>query len=340
MDRGKTKLTCYECGSSYSLDLSRISAKTKYIKCLKCSKPIPILTRLIKGKPTGSASQKEEPPAEPPKQPEQTPATLSSASFLWNTDSYDDEDSGGEDGWLATYGDMMSILLIFFVLLFSISSIDKKKYEIVAQSVSTALGGSPAVVRNNPPASTELPAAGGSAGALHDLQESVLEEKNLLSVLRAQFEQFIVQNGLSDKIALFDEDKGLVLTVTDVLMFDSGKAEIRPEVLPYLNRMGAILGNIDNEIVVEGHTDDTPISTDRFSSNWELSVMRATNVIHFFMDRCGIEASRLSAAGYAYYQPRYEPSSADRAKNRRIEVVVRRKYDEEVADQVLSIPQD
>ena len=162
-------------------------------------------------------------------------------------------------------------------------------------------------------------------------------ELDLFAGLKGQLEGFIVDNHLQDKFVVVDEDQGLALIAQDLAMFAAGSATIRQEVQPYLLKIGAILQQIDHNIVVEGHTDNIPINTTRFSSNWELSVMRATNVIHFLTAQSFLDPTRLTAAGYAFYRPRYDMTSAAKARNRRIEVIIRKKYSRQLVDELLQL---
>lgn len=249
--------------------------------------------------------------------------------------------------WLATYGDMMSILLIFFILLFAISTVDMRKFQSAMTSISTALGGKitfpkagatpalPSAPESIVELKARLEAARKLAAPLEAFKQEVHAEDRAFSSLRTELNEFIKNNQLHDKISLVDEDKGLVVIVRDMVMFDLGRAEIRPNLLPYFNKMASIFKKLKNHIVVEGHTDDLPIrGAGEFSSNWELSVMRATNVVHFFISQCGLDPSRLSAAGYAFYRPRYKPPESE--KNRRIELVVERKYSRKLVDELLA----
>jgi chemotaxis protein MotB len=353
----KTVTTCYECGARFSIDLSKLPATVFSIKCLNCGKAVPILSRLAKAK-AGKSSGSMPGPATSSKQETRS----ISADPLENQDLHafgEKSPSEGADGsddnmlWLATYGDMMSILLIFFVLMFAISTIDKRKFEVAMTSISQALGGKISFPAGPPsPLPAPFPEPAPTPESLDELQKRVEAAKNLpspletfkhdaqterkaLSALRQQLSGFIDEHHLQDKFMLLDENEGLVLIAQDMIMFDLGRAEIRPEVLANLQKIGIILGAIGNNIVVEGHTDDLPISSARFASNWELSVMRATNVVHFFISQCGLNPSRLAAAGYAFYKPRHSNNTPDREKNRRIEVVVKKKYSDDLVDELL-----
>lgn len=316
MAAGKTKLTCYGCGASYSLDLNKVPADRKALKCLKCGKLIPILDRVL---PAGGQDEASD-------QPEAAPRAAAAVAAASALEAVDQAGPGGPppepeeqgDSWLALYGDMMSILLIFFILMFAISTIDKAKFQSVIQAVSQALGGSikyEGRLDITPPSPMEV------------LKGRMAQEQSQLKQLQGKLQRMIEQNNLQDAFNLVNEPKGLVLIGRDIAMFDSGKADIKPGIRPMLARVADLLAGIANDIVVEGHTDDVPINTPQFASNWELSAQRATNVVRFLLDRGKINPARLSAAGYAYFRPRHPHGSADSAKNRRIEIVIKKRYD-------------
>lgn len=332
MEGTKERITCYECGASYSLNLAKLPDTTEFFQCLKCGKQVPILRRLIKEKPPTDLAAVEKKRTRSPEE------SISSAAFdpygeegSWDHSSSDED--GEQGNWLATLADMFSILLIFFIMMFAISAVDRKKFETVMQSINQALGGN--IVFLHEPAKSEGPKALPPPSVLDNLRNAVQVEKQLLYALREQLEGFIAEQQLQGTFVLVEDNDALVIIAQDMLMFDSGSAEIREEIRSHLARIAIILKQIKNEIVVEGHTDDVPIRTSRFSSNWDLSVMRATRVIHYFIEECGLNPSRLSAAGYAYFRPRYSLASEDRGKNRRIEVLIKKKYTDELINELI-----
>jgi chemotaxis protein MotB len=329
----KTKVTCYECGSSYSLDLSRLAPQVHKIKCMKCGKPVPILQRVLQAKTEAKPTPSEDEPKSSKKETPPADFQLYSDPDMAITETADGGEEGG--GWLASYGDMITILMAFFVLMFAISNVDKKKFEIAMQSVNNALGGTLTFPRVDAPSSSSSTSKTIPPNPLDLFKTQVQTEKDTLAAVREQLQKFIVENRLQDRFTLLDENDGLVLIAQDMTMFDLGRAEIHADVLVFLRKIGAILRVIENDIAVEGHTDDLPIHSGRFSSNWELSVMRATNVVHFLVAECGLDPKRLAAAGYAYYRPRFALDSSEKEKNRRIEMVVRKKYADNLVDELL-----
>lgn len=231
------------------------------------------------------------------------------------------DDHVGENEWLAIYGDMMSLLLVFFVLMLAISDIDKEKFQAVINSISQSMGGKPIVVYIE-------------ADPKDVIMEKITAEQEKVVQLKNELTEFVKANNLENEFAVEEEDGGLRIRVEGGSVFDSGSAMIRPEMRQKLMDVGDIVFPLSNEIVIEGHTDNVPIKTPKFASNWELSTARATNIVHFFSERLPIDPARLSAAGYAYYRPLYPFDSADNGKNRRIEVFIRKEFSTELAKQI------
>ncbi len=345
MKGDKKKIFCHECGASYSIDISKIPETTRYFKCLKCGHRVPLLSRLVKPK------KRRCPDAAPCKdgkgqKGESTDDCATSWSCLeadgWSGAATDHAmDDGEGDSWLAVYGDIMSLLLIFFILMFAISTINRKKFETVMEAVSKALGGHVSYATVRPPVAAPLPRKQPPVPQneiiLDKIKRQIAEDNAGLSAVLAKLSRLINENSLQDKFMLLQETKGIVIVTRDMSMFDRGSADIKDNIKPFLQQIGTILKQIDNDILVEGHTDDIPIHSARFSSNWELSVMRATNVVHFLAQNCAIKPDRLGAAGYAYFRPRYPMNSPDKVKNRRIEIIVKRKYADQAAAQLMRL---
>jgi chemotaxis protein MotB len=128
---------------------------------------------------------------------------------------------------------------------------------------------------------------------------------------------------MSKNVSTSIDERGLVISMNDTLLFDTGKADIRPEFQQELTEMGKILNQLGNYIRIEGHTDNVPISNDEYSSNWKLSCDRASNVTEFLIMKSGIQPQKLSAIGYGEYRPIADNSSeAGKAKNRRVDIII------------------
>lgn len=326
----KSKITCFGCQASYRLDLDKLPPGVNELKCLKCGAMMPILDRVLPSKEPVPDAQETASPEDAPQKAakEQKPAGG------WDQVAGDpDEDDEPEEGesWLAIYGDMMSILMIFFVLMFAMSSIDKGKFKTAMESISQALGGN--YQYQIPPADM----APQTPNAIKQLQQNIQGDEEALLAVRAQLKKLISRSGMGQNFAVKNEPKGLVLIGQDVAMFDSGKAQVKPSVRGFLQKVGGLLSGSNRKVVVEGHTDNVPINTPQFPSNWELSVMRAANVVRFLIKSAHLDPKRISAAGYSYFRPRHPFDSPDNAKNRRIEIVILRKVDKTLMRRIYRI---
>jgi len=269
-----------------------------------------------------------------------------------------------EERWLLTYADMLTLLFALFMVLFSISSVNISKYQVLQQSLKAAFSGSilsggHAILQSgsestsaHTPATAEIPSivplvptptsrsssSTGSANtpakpltsaqlqaALNSMSASVSEQDTFVA-LKQKMDAYAKAHGFGDKVQTIIERRGLVVRVlTDNLLFESGSATLQPGADQLLDEVAQLL-NLDpsHPITVEGHTDNQPIATAQFPSNWELSTTRATNVVRFLISR-SVNRYRLGAVGYADLHPiASNATAAGRAKNRRVEIVLMR----------------
>lgn len=235
-----------------------------------------------------------------------------------------EECKAGAPEWMTTYGDLVTLLMCFFVLLFAFSEIDAQKFEAVMQSFQ----GSAGVMQSG----ESLTDAELIFQAMPE--EQVAEPKqeiDELKILKEAVEDYIQENQLQADILVELESRGLLLRFEDNALFDSGKADLRTDSLKTLKFLGDILQTdefIDRYVRVEGHTDNVPINTLRFPSNWELSTARATSVVRYFVEDVTMEPRRFSASGYGEYFPVANNDTADgRQQNRRVDVVILRELE-------------
>ncbi|WP_234978068.1 flagellar motor protein MotB [Halanaerobium kushneri] len=222
-------------------------------------------------------------------------------------------DEGGSPAWMTTFGDMMTLLLVFFVLLYSFSTMDVEKFKGFISALQSQLG----VLEGG---QTITPNPNIDAGTLGE--DYAQAPQNIRQVMR-ELNNYIEANNLGDRVNVENKRKGLVISLTGEILYELGRAEIRDQGREVLAMISDILKDIPNDIMIEGHTDDLPIRTDEFPSNWELSTARAVNVIKFLIEERNFDPARLSAAGYSEYRPVAENTTAEgRAENRRVEVVV------------------
>jgi chemotaxis protein MotB len=244
------------------------------------------------------------------------------------------------NGWLTTYSDMITLCLTFFVLLYSFSSLDSWKWRSVVISLKGALGvmdGGESVFEG--PLNPEINPQQGSIGdkgkydpEIEDLEDYLKyqEETKRLEQVKAILSEYLRGEGLEANITLSLEERGLVIRFEDSVLFAKGKADILPQAVTVLNKLSAVFGGMDNYIRIEGHTDNLPIHTRQFPSNWELSTTRATNVLRFLLDE-GVSGERLSAVGYGEFHPiAPNDNEEDRRKNRRVDIVIIRESQQKI----------
>jgi chemotaxis protein MotB len=217
-------------------------------------------------------------------------------------------ETAGMMRWLLTYADMITLMLALFIILFAMSTISRVKVQQFAKSVSAGFDNVWTV--NQPP-------NGGANG------EQSFEASSSIPAIQKELEKYVKLNHLEQQVQVHAESRGLVVTLlSDKTFYDSGSAEIRPEALKVLHGIAPILKRNDNGIAVEGFTDNVPISTAQYRSNWELSAARATNVLEV-LQADGIAGARMSEAGYGEYHPRNgNVSDADKQQNRRVDIVL------------------
>ncbi|MFD1019065.1 flagellar motor protein MotS [Thalassobacillus hwangdonensis] len=250
------------------------------------------------------------------------------------------EDKGAPK-WMVTYSDMMTLILVFFILLFSMSQIDLVKFEAIAESFRNRMifdfYPSPVEMENpteqsspqeNGKTSNEFETPTNQTNSTDYDAESRQTQGNdrgeeSLEQLVNEVEQFLKQNELNDVISASRTDRGVVLVLQEQLLFESGEAEILESGQPFLVKVGTLLKNIPNHIKVEGHTDSRPISTFRYPSNWELSGARASSVIRYISSATELDATRFSAVAYGDTRPNVPNDSPENLKkNRRVEIVI------------------
>ncbi|MFZ5352074.1 MAG: OmpA family protein [Bacillota bacterium] len=233
-----------------------------------------------------------------------------------------EEGKKGAPEWLATYGDMMTLLLCFFVLLFAMSSIDAQKFEALVQSLSGAIGvlDSGSTVQLQPMINSY---PNDSPIEDEDEYKQAAEEEEL-DELKQQIEEFLEENQLQDSIVLEINERGLLVRFLDKVLFDSGKADLRPEALEIMNMVAELLNENSRNIRIEGHTDNRPINTARFPSNWELSTQRACNVLKYLIQK-NVLPERLAPTGYADTKPIDTNDTPEgRQNNRRVDIIILR----------------
>jgi chemotaxis protein MotB len=231
-----------------------------------------------------------------------------------DNDLPEEEPEEGAPEWMVTFGDMMSLLMVFFVLIVSFSTMDIIKYRNLVGSLREAFGakdasfmmgksGSPTFINVTPQKRTS------------DAQSRVQTEERTRKEVRSL--------GVDDEVEVAQTEQGVALRVKGNLLFDTGKAALRPGARGLLAKIAVILKKHPNTILVEGHTDNIPISTALFKSNWELSAARASAVVRDFIEFDGISPTQLGVMGMADTRPIGSNFTREgRARNRRVDFVL------------------
>ena len=245
-----------------------------------------------------------------------------------------DEEHENHERWLITYADMITLLMVLFIVLFAMGQVDAAKFDKLQSGLGTAFGGEPRPILNGgsgvfegsgPPAIVAVEAAAGRALKEKEAREAAVEaDFDALEGAKDQITKDLAAQGLGDRVRFRHEARGLVVSVvTDAVLFDAGSATLRPEGQAVLDGLAKAVVGLPNSVVIEGHTDDRPIASAVFPSNWELSTGRAGSVLRYLVSAHGLPTSRASSTGYADQRPVADNSTeANRAANRRVEVVL------------------
>jgi len=252
-----------------------------------------------------------------------------------------------DERWLLTYADMITLLMALFMVLFSISSVNISKYQVLQHALQKAfiggvLDGGKGVQQGNPTRISGVQTATPSGSVdssfnifTHTLvgsktnpaakAKAAAKEQNTLLEVQRRVEDYARKHGFANDISTSIDQRGLVIRLlTNNLVFDSGEATLKATAFPLLGRVARLIVSmsIRNPISVEGNTDNVPISSSEFPSNWELSTSRATAVLEFLIHH-GVAQSHLAAVGYADQNP-VAPNTTPqgRALNRRVDIVV------------------
>lgn len=228
------------------------------------------------------------------------------------------EKAPNHERWLITYADLITLLMIFFILMYTISNVNSKKFAQLSASLSDALvGNNSGFFIGEAPGPVQVEGKVQTPG-------SKAEEKKAMEDAAKKIEGMLKEKGLAaGKVGVWPEERGLVVSLKETLLFARGSAEINPAARDVIKKIGEVLVTLKNPVRVEGHTCDLPIHTAQFPSNWELSTARATNVVKLLISEVKFQPNRLSATGYAETRPlQPNTSETNRQKNRRVDIVV------------------
>ncbi|MHB8170896.1 MAG: flagellar motor protein MotB [Thermincolia bacterium] len=225
-----------------------------------------------------------------------------------------------DETWLIPYADMLTLLLALFIVMFAMSQVDKQKLAKMSEEFNIIFSGGSGVIEKQDSTiiPIETPTMSHTNGSIEDKKM-----KEIKKALEAEIEK----KGYSDKVKVVLNREGLEVSIQDVVLFKSGEAEVLNEVSPLLLKIAGMLSNLQNNIKILGHTDNIPINTHNFRSNWELSAMRAINVMNFMVDIGGLRPEKFSIQAHGEYMPKFSNSTEEgRTKNRRVEILIVRMY--------------
>ncbi|MEC1522150.1 flagellar motor protein MotB [Neobacillus niacini] len=233
-----------------------------------------------------------------------------------------DHEDHVDESWLIPYADLLTLLLALFIVLYAASTVDKEKYQSIMESFQSELTGTKIESQQaglSPNPSSPQPEIGLP-------EEEVKSETNdkELDVLRQQLESYIQNNSLEDMVSLEETEKGIEVSLKDVVLFDSGRADLKERSYQTLNGLVGLINTVPNPISIEGHTDNVPAHNTIYKTNWELSAARAASVLHYFESQ-NVQANRMQFSGFGEYQPLFpNDSDENRQSNRRVTVVILR----------------
>ena len=235
------------------------------------------------------------------------------------------EESVSHERWLVSYSDFVTLLFAFFVVLFATTYHDNQSIRKLANAIHNGFQSMGAFTGDGAPTS---PAVESENGATHLESDASKDRTTVGSVadmqeLRRQLEAAIGKELANHEVVLRITPEGFVISLKELGFFDSGQAKLLPGAAAKLKRIAKVLSRPGLEIRVEGHSDDQPIHTDEFRSNWELSAARAMNVLLLLVDDAGFDPTRISASGYGQYRPVADNATPEgRKMNRRVDLVV------------------
>ncbi|WFA84757.1 MULTISPECIES: flagellar motor protein MotB [Paenibacillus] len=259
------------------------------------------------------------------------------------------------DRWMITYADLITLLLIFFVIMYAMSNLDSGKYDVVTQSLQNTFNASDSIlelgeglgekpgqtITETPPSEVQgedpsdgegNPSDSGTATPdndnkpLTEREEQFRSQEQELQNLFNVITQYIEDNKLENQIFVADKPQGLSITLSDRFLFDQGQAALKDGAAPTLSKLASLFRDLNTVVSIEGHTDNIPVGANStYKDNWELSGERALSVLRFFLDTEKLNPDGFQYAGYADTRPTGDnTTAAGRQKNRRVEITVLR----------------
>ncbi|MGE3507424.1 MAG: OmpA family protein [Vicinamibacterales bacterium] len=219
------------------------------------------------------------------------------------------------DRWIISYADFVTLLFAFFTTLYAASTVDVAKLSTVAQGLQTAFD-APAI-----PTTSVDGVVGGTGREVLDGGRAVVDSQ--IAYVRTQVETELAEAVQAGQVEINRDRRGLIISIPETGAFPVGSADLSPALEAVMARLAQALERLPNAVRIEGHTDNVPIRTARFASNWDLSAARAISVVDVLLSRAAVSPSRISVAGYGEHRPRVSNTTpGGRSRNRRVDIVV------------------
>lgn len=229
-----------------------------------------------------------------------------------------EEEHENSERWLVTYADLITLLLAFFIVMYSMSKVDMKKFGAMTAAMNAIFEGGGIALQGDTGVSL-----GVEATAIPSDSESIAIMREALDGLKRKVVDALVARELNEVARVGMDPRGVVLTIDNGYLFAPGEAELRGDSRWLLARIADVLASMPVDVRVEGHTDNIPMAGGRFADNWDLSTARATSVLRDFIRDSHIPPERLSASGYGEFRPVADNGTVEgRARNRRVELVI------------------
>jgi chemotaxis protein MotB len=228
----------------------------------------------------------------------------------------------GSPKWMATFADMMTLVLVFFIMLFSLSQIDAIKFKKLKESFDQK-----AITEGIVQMESEvfdIASKGISMQEIEEFTNERVEQTETLDDLYERIVEFIMTNNLEEDLEAIREIEGVKIIITERILFETAQAEILPEAKKLIAELSVFFKQVYNEIQIEGHTDNRPINSFMYPSNWELSGARASSIIRYLINSHKLESSRFIAIGYGDTEPIAPNDGPDNwQKNRRVVIFIK-----------------
>jgi chemotaxis protein MotB len=228
-----------------------------------------------------------------------------------------------DESWLIPYADILTLLLALFIVLFAMSQVDQNKFQEIKQALESIFKGGVGIMTTD----KGIDAVEQYPDVAFETPTDYIAEEITLKQKKEVLDEYFKKQGLENVVTSVITEYGLQISIQDVALFESGKATLRTDSLKVLDHLASVLSGLNNEIRIAGHTDNLPINTPEFPSNWELSTQRSLTVMKYLLKTGHLQPHRFSTIGHGEYRPiASNDTNEGRAKNRRVEILILRSY--------------